>query len=126
MHVKNLNDQAIANDIDVKLYPGQEIFVDKYTLDLYKDGTIHGLNDSKYLLIEFPMDVLPSDAFDIIYELKLLGVVPIIAHPERYLYISSDLTGINRFIEEGCLFQLNTSSLLGSWVNRVKKLLSVF
>ncbi|WP_026882544.1 tyrosine-protein phosphatase [Clostridium akagii] len=121
IHVKNLNSQATSNGINVKLYPGQEIFVDKYTLDLYKDGTIHGLNDSKYLLIEFPMDVLPSDALDIIYELKLLGVKPIIAHPERYLYISSDLTGINRFIEEGCLFQLNTSSILGLMGRQVKE-----
>lgn len=113
VHVKNLNEFCLSNDIDVKLYPGQEVMVDKYTLDLYKDGTIHGLNDSRYLLIELPMDVLPSDALDIIYELKLLGVVPILAHPERYLYIASDLSGINRFIEEGCLFQLNTTSLLG-------------
>lgn len=121
VHVKNLNSGCITKGINVELYPGQEIFVDKYTLDLYKDGIIHGLNDSKYLLIEFPMDVLPSDALDIIYELKLLGAKPIIAHPERYLYISSDLTGINRFIEEGCLFQINTSSILGFMGKLVKE-----
>lgn len=112
-HVENLNAEAKKNGIDVELYPGQEVFADKHTLEEYKTGTIHGLNDSKYLLIEFPMDVLPEDALDIIYELKILGVRPIIAHPERYIYIWQKLTNINKFVEEGCLFQINTSSILG-------------
>lgn len=120
-HVENLNTVIKAKKINIEIFPGQEIFVDKYTLDLYKDGTIHTLNDSKYMLVEFPMDVFPSDAIDMIYELKLLGVRPIVAHPERYIYINGDLMNINKFIEEGCLFQINTSSIIGLLGKRVKE-----
>jgi protein-tyrosine phosphatase len=120
-YVKDLNSAAKENGIDIELYPGQEVFVDKYTVEDYKNGIIHGLNNSKYLLIEFPMDVLPNNALDIIYELKLLDIRPIIAHPERYLYIGEKLTEINKFVEEGCLFQLNTSSILGLMGKHVKQ-----
>lgn len=120
-HVAALNLEAEKQGIDIKLYPGQEVFADKYTLDYYKQGTIKGLNNSKYLLIEFPMDVMPEDALDIIYELKLLGVQPIVAHPERYIYIWNKLTNLNKFIEEDCLFQINTSSILGLMGKQIKE-----
>lgn len=120
-HVENLNAQIRTRGINVEIFPGQEVFVDKYTLDAYKQGVIHCLNTSKYMLIEFPMDVLPEDAIDIIYELKLLGIKPIVAHPERYLYINGNLMNINKFVEEGCLFQLNTSSIMGLLGSRVKE-----
>jgi protein-tyrosine phosphatase len=120
-YVKDLNSAAKENGIDIKLYPGQEVFVDKYTVEDYKNGTIQGLNNSRYLLIEFPMDVLPNNALDVIYELKLLGVRPIIAHPERYAYVLGKLTNINKFVEEGCLFQINTSSILGLMGKHVKQ-----
>lgn len=120
-HVENLNVEIKSKGINVDIFPGQEVFVDKYTLDAYKQGIIHCLNASKYMLIEFPMDVLPDDAIDIIYELKLLGIRPIVAHPERYLYINGNLMNINKFIEEGCLFQLNTSSIMGLMGRRVKE-----
>ncbi|AJA46775.1 capsular polysaccharide biosynthesis protein [Clostridium pasteurianum DSM 525 = ATCC 6013] len=120
-HVENLNAQLKTKGINVEIFPGQEVFVDRYTLEAYKSGIIHPLNASKYMLIEFPMDVLPDNAIDIIYELKILGVKPIVAHPERYLYINGDLTNINKFIEEGCLFQLNTTSIMGLMGKRVKE-----
>lgn len=120
-YVENLNAKIKSKGINIEIFPGQEVFVDKYTLDAYKQGSIHCLNASKYMLIEFPMDVLPDDAIDIIYELKLLGVKPIVAHPERYLYINGNLMNINKFIEEGCLFQLNTSSIMGLLGSRVKE-----
>jgi protein-tyrosine phosphatase len=120
-HVENLNAEIKNRGINIEIFPGQEVFADKYTLDAYKQGIIHTLNDSKYMLIEFPMDVLPSDAIDIIYELKILGVRPIVAHPERYLYINGNLMNINKFVEEGCLFQLNTSSIMGLMGKRVKE-----
>ncbi|MFT8313990.1 MAG: CpsB/CapC family capsule biosynthesis tyrosine phosphatase [Clostridium sp.] len=120
-YVENFNAEIKSKGINIEVFPGQEIFADKYTLDAYRDGIIHCLNNSKYMLIEFPMDVLPDDAIDIIYELKLLGVKPIVAHPERYLYINGNLMNINKFIEEGCLFQVNTSSIIGLLGSRVKE-----
>lgn len=121
-HVKNLNELAKKADIDIKILPGQEIFLDKYSSDLYKSGTIGTINNSRYMLIETSLvGSKPKDLMDNIYELKLLGVMPIIAHPERYEFVIKDNTEINDFIKEGCLFQITSTSITGGFGKEVKK-----
>jgi protein-tyrosine phosphatase len=115
-----LNSTAEEHGINVKVIPGQEIFLDKYTLELYKRGIIGGLNNSRYMLLELPMDQIPTYALEIIYELKLLGVMPIIAHPERYLPVIKNPAVLNDFIEEECFFQINAGSIKGLFGRKIQ------
>lgn len=119
--VKKLNEEAKKADIGIQVFPGQEVFLDKYTVNYYKEGIIRGLNGSKYVLLELDIQEFSKDTLDIIYELRLLGVKPIIAHPERYIYVNKNLTILNSFIKEECLFQVNSSSLSGLFGKSVKK-----
>ncbi|KEI03777.1 exopolysaccharide biosynthesis protein [Clostridium botulinum] len=119
--VEELNKIAYENKINVKIFPGQEIYIGKYTLKYYKEGKIKGLNNSNYMLIEFAMMDYPKDALDIIYELKVQGVKPIIAHPERYMYVQDDLSILNDFIKEECYFQVNAGSINGVFGKKVQK-----
>ncbi|MBU3178160.1 exopolysaccharide biosynthesis protein [Clostridium estertheticum] len=107
--------------LKIEVLLGQEVMLDKYALNLCKEKKIRGINETSYMLIEFPMDKLPNDALDLIYELKVLGTKPIIAHPERYEYIIDSPAGINDFITEGCLFQINAGSLQGLFGKKVQK-----
>ena len=50
------------------------------------------------------------------------GLIPIIAHPERFEIIMNDYDIINELGDKGCLFQINCFSLLGGFGRRVKKL----
>ncbi len=120
-HLEKLNAEILKRQMPIELYPGQEIFVDRHTLGFIKEGAIRGLNDSKYLLIEFPMDALPKDAFDVIYELKILGFKPILAHPERYRYVIENPSEINKFINEGCLIQINAGSITGLFGSKIEQ-----
>lgn len=106
---------------DLKILPGQEVYIDNYTLQAYDSGTIGTLNNTKYMLLELPFDYLRGNETDIIYELRIKGIVPIIAHPERYSYIMQNPSNINSFIDEGCLFQINSGSLDGVFGRDVKK-----
>lgn len=119
--IEELNTVAKEKNIGVEILPGQEIFLDNYTLQYYKDGIVKGLNDTNYMLIEFSPNTLPSNAIDIIYELKLKGIKPIIAHPERYSYVIDDITLLNRFIEENCFFQLSSGSITGVFGKKIQK-----
>lgn len=107
--------------INIEILLGQEVMLDKYSLKLCKEKKLRGINGTSYMLIEFPMDRLPKDALDLIYELKLQGIKPIVAHPERYEYINEAPTNINEFIREGCIFQINTGSLQGLFGKKVQK-----
>ena len=111
---------AAAAGIKVEILLGQEVMLDKHSLKLCKEKKLRGINGTSYMLVEFPMDKLPADALDLIYELRLLNIKPIIAHPERYEYINGAPTNINDFIEEGCFFQINTGSLEGLFGKKVQ------
>lgn len=47
------------------------------------------------------------------FDLQMEGYIPILAHPERYIYYHRDPKKIERFQDIGCLLQLNLLSLIG-------------
>jgi protein-tyrosine phosphatase len=119
--VELLKADTASRGMNIDIYPGQEVFLDKHTVEMYKNGCIRGLNGSRYLLVEMPMQDYEVSLLDIVYELRLLGAVPVIAHPERYTYIIDNAKVINSFVEEGCLFQINTGSIMGIFGKPVQK-----
>ncbi|WP_055069284.1 tyrosine-protein phosphatase [Clostridium massiliamazoniense] len=124
--LENLKKIAEDNNISLELYCGQEIYLTNYLLEDLEEGRIGTINNSKYMLIEMNMNEIPKRALDIIYELRLKGIVPIIAHPERYVPFMDNPELINDFIEEGCLFQLNGGSISGKFGSLVKKTAKLF
>ena len=118
--VENLNEYIKAKDINLKVLPGQEVCVDKYTLDLYKRGIIKGLNASKYMLVELSTAITPLVSLNILYELMLIGVKPILAHPERYKFIIKNPSLINDYVEEGVLLQIDSGSIKGVFGKQTK------
>ena len=50
-----------------------------------------------------------------LFELNMAGLKPILAHPERYLYMSDRLSDFDRLQEMGCRFQMNLMSLTGKY-----------
>lgn len=41
------------------------------------------LNGSRYMLLELPSDRISIGTHELLHELSLMNIVPIIAHPER-------------------------------------------
>ncbi|MGL5616038.1 MAG: tyrosine-protein phosphatase [Sarcina sp.] len=124
--VERLKKIARENNIGLELYSGQEVYLTEYLLEDLNAGRIGTINDSKYMLIEMNMNEIPKRAIDIIYELKLMGIMVVIAHPERYVPFIEKPELINEFIEEGCLFQLNAGSITGSFGKLVRKTAETF
>lgn len=107
----------------INLYLGNEVYIDEDIINLLKKGEIATLNNSKYLLIELPMNSEIKNLDDIIYELMKNGIVPIITHPERYLYVQKDIKYIDKLIDSGVLFQGNYESLFGRYGKKSEKTL---
>ena len=85
-------------------------------LEYYNDNMIGTINNTKYMLIEFPMlEFNIDEVINTIYELQIRGITPIIAHPERYKQFIKKPSTINTFIKEGMLFQLNAGSITGAF-----------
>ncbi len=112
---------AKANNINIDIYKGQEICYFQGMIKALEEGKIDTINNTRYMLMEFPLDKFTRDIFDEIYELQIKGIIPIIAHPERYRIFKNNPEKINEFISEGYLFQLNSGSILGSFSKETKK-----
>lgn len=119
--------QALAKNerLKINVHYGQEVFYSENIIKDYKDGLIGTINDSRYLLFELPMKTFDRETLDIIYELQVMDIVPILAHPERYRPIMDKPTSINKFINEGILFQMNAGSISGAFGPNVKKTASI-
>lgn len=101
--MKELKNQE---NLDIKLYLGFEIMYLNHSKIDYKKYT---LSNSNYILLEFNLiDELPVR--DIVFNISRKGINPIIAHTERYLYLSiKDIINIK---SNGALIQVNADSLL--------------
>ncbi|QNO14615.1 capsular biosynthesis protein [Alkalicella caledoniensis] len=120
-NVKNINKKLRELGIDVKIYSGHEVFIDPDIPKLLINGEINTLNDSRYVLIELPMNGIPSYTEDTLYSIRLKGYVPVIAHPERNSEIINDPNILFRLIELGAVSQMTTFSLLGKYGERIQK-----
>lgn len=118
-------DKLIAeiHDGEIKLYLGNEVFVNngKVLIHLLKNGEIATLNNSRYLLLEFPRNQKLRYIEDVIYELNEAGYIPIIAHPERYTFIQNNFDKIYEFLEFDCRLQCNLASIVGYYGKHAKK-----
>lgn len=118
----NEQKRALINKLQsktkIKLYIGNEVFLDNGIIDHIKNDEISTINNSKYLLIEFPLNEKMTYASNIIFELRKNDIIPIIAHPERYHYLS--LLDFENLINEGCLLQGNITSLTNKYGKKAK------
>jgi len=73
--------------------------------------------NGKHILIEFSFTIPPINWQTIIFEIQNQGYIPILAHPERYLWIKETVNFIMEFKNRGGLLQGN----LGSFENMYGK-----
>ncbi len=109
-----------SENIPVNLYLGQEVFIDEYYKRVFTSNKILSMNDSKYVLIEFDYED-EVDMPDIVYELKVMGYTPIIAHYERYF--KSNLETALEINSLGGLIQINADSIVGKTKRRYWRLI---
>lgn len=118
-----LKERLISENIDINIYLGNEIFIDKNIPTLLEKNIITSLNGTKYVLVEFPMHNKLLNIEDILYEIRSKGYEVVIAHPERYDAFKEDYGIVDTLREDGFLFQSNYSSILGYYGKDSIKLL---
>lgn len=97
----------------IELYMGAEQYGISNISALIENDELITINDSRYLLIEFSLDDDIERAKYVISQLDDYGVVPILAHPERYDFIQEEPTKVFWFLQNGCLLQVNKGSITG-------------
>jgi len=103
-----------AEDIAITLYPAMEAQVCPELFDALEKGQAATINDnSRYMLLEFPPFSMPPGSMEFVFKLKLQGITPVIAHPERNLILQNDLKQLYDLVKMGALCQLTALSVTG-------------
>lgn len=111
----------LADGINIKIHQGNEIYANENIINYINSKQATSLNNSRYVLIEFPMQNEPINMDQVIYLLLQAGKVPIVAHPERYSYVRENPNMLLEYIEQGVLFQTNYGSIIGMYGNEIKE-----
>lgn len=119
--VKEFNNILKLNNIDIEIFIGNELYYSEDIIEIIEQKEFYSLNNSRYLLIEFSPLNFPKNILDIIYEIKIRGYIPVLAHVERYKKVQENVNLIYECINEGALIQVNSSSIIGKNGNEIKK-----
>ncbi|MEO8620246.1 MAG: CpsB/CapC family capsule biosynthesis tyrosine phosphatase [bacterium] len=93
----------------LELLLGWEIMLDEPNVDL-RSRTL-SLGGSRAVLVEFPRLRVPVQAGEELLRIRCSGVVPVLAHPERYY--GCTLERVIEWRKAGAVIQMDTAGLLG-------------
>ena len=97
--------------IDVTVHAAAEYFLDEYVEQLLSKKEPLLTLDGKMVLVEFSLAFPTHGLKDILFEMQMQGYLPVIAHPERYVYLEGTKDFYDELKDIGCLFALNLLSL---------------
>ncbi len=136
---KRLQDQVDGAGLSLQVLPGMEYYLDEYFFDRLEDPVT--LGESDLLLFETPSSCDKYLLMEAIYAVGKIGLRPLLAHPERYPFLSPRFSKPGFFgslfrpsqqhecslpliyheiLELGCLLQGNLGSLSGFYGPEVR------
>ena len=97
-----------------------EYMMDDSFVSLFKSGPLLTLKKN-YVLVEMSYINPPIQLYSILFDLQVAGYIPVLAHPERYLFYHHNMEEYNKLKSAGCLFQLNLLAVVGYYGDAVTK-----
>jgi len=99
--------------IPLRLLAGHEVLIKPGLVDDIQAGRLATLNGSRYLLLELWNNTWLPETERVIFELRAFGIVPVLAHVERYRAIQQNHARLAALLEQGVLAQITIGGLVG-------------
>ena len=113
---KELQERNMQIEIEI----ASEYYLDETVMELVEKRDIMTFGKN-YMLFEMSYVQPLHHLEEMVFEIKVAGYTPVLAHPERYVYMHDDFSKYKRLKEKGLLFQLNVPSLGGYYSKPVQK-----
>jgi tyrosine-protein phosphatase YwqE len=117
----NLKRELIKREIEIEIEVAAEYYADETFEKLLSEGDILTFGKEKYLLFELSYFTSPQDLESLVYDIKLAGYTPVLAHPERYVYLHNNISKYQNIKDMGVLFQINLVSIESYYSEEVMK-----
>lgn len=109
------------NKITVPFSAAAEYLMDDQFVRLFQSGELLTLKKN-YVLVEMSYINAPIQLYSILFDLQVAGYIPVLAHPERYLFYHNNFREYEKLRRAGCLFQLNLLSVVGYYGAEITKI----
>ena len=109
------------NAIAVPFKVAAEYLMDDQFVRLFQSGELLTLKDN-YVLVEMSYINAPIQLYSILFDLQVAGYIPVLAHPERYLFYHNNFNEYVKLKRAGCIFQLNLLSIVGYYGDGITKI----
>ena len=119
--VAETNQQVKEAGLDITLTVGMENHID---LDLPQEvdkGRALVINGSRYILVELPFFGRPNYVEEVLFQLQGVGLIPVLAHPERLEVFLAEPDLLASLVDRGMLTQVTAGSILGHFGRQVRK-----
>jgi protein-tyrosine phosphatase len=117
-----VQDAVKSEGIDMEIRAAAEYFLDEHVEELLKKKEPLLAISGNKVLTEFSMAFPSMNIKDLLFEMVMMGYQPIIAHPERYVYLQQNKDFYRELKDIGCFFQLNLLSVFGYYGRAVREL----
>lgn len=97
-----------------------EYLMDESFRELVKARDILCLKDN-FVLVEMSYINPPIALFDILFDIQVAGYIPVLAHPERYVFYHENFEMYHKLKKAGCRLQLNLLSLTAYYGKDIHK-----
>ncbi|MBE8727043.1 tyrosine-protein phosphatase [Flavobacterium hungaricum] len=109
------------NNINIPFLAAAEYFMDDWFETHFKTEKLLTIKDN-YVLVEMSYMNAPVQLYKILFDLQVAGYIPVLAHPERYLFYHKNFSEYTKLKNAGCLFQLNLLSVVGYYGGHIAKI----
>jgi protein-tyrosine phosphatase len=112
----------LKSEMELKILPGSDVHFCTELLSRLDQGRVTTVGDSKrFLIIELPSHTMPPRGENLLFQLMARGIVPIISHPERNLWIMQRPERYYEMVRMGCLGQVTAMSLTGGFGPKIRQ-----
>ncbi len=101
--------------IPLQLVTGADVHLVPDVISGLRSGQVLSLADTRYVLVEPPHHLAPPRLVEQFFNLMIAGYHPILTHPERLTWISSQYSLIEQLYKGGVWMQITASSLTGAF-----------
>lgn len=107
------------NGIPLQVAEGMEVFGDRSVVGKLETGQLLTLNQTRFVLIEFALDIPAAEIYVILDRLLERGYRPVLAHPERYRCVRQSIVHVEEWYRMGTAIQINKGSVLGRFGRKI-------
>jgi len=119
---EKLNDYLWSEGVKIEILPGQETRIYGEILEDYQKGEILTLASiSTYLFIELPSGHVPRYTGQLLYDIQMSGLTPVIVHPERNAEIIEQPDKLYSLVKNGAATQVTAASIAGYFGKKIQR-----